>query len=95
MTRSLALELGPHGIRVNSVHPGVIETPMVQATPPASAERLRQAVARQPIARMGRSEEIASAVLFFASDESSFCTGAQLVVDGGCGHRLMSPGIPR
>jgi 3alpha(or 20beta)-hydroxysteroid dehydrogenase len=83
MTRSLALELGARGVRVNSVHPGVIETPMVQATHPGSAERLRKAVARQPIARMGRPDEIANAVLFFASDESSFCTGASLVVDGG------------
>jgi 3alpha(or 20beta)-hydroxysteroid dehydrogenase len=83
MTRSLALELGERGIRVNSVHPGVIETPMVKETHQRSAERLRKAVARQPIARMGRPEEIANAVLFFASDESSFCTGASLVVDGG------------
>jgi len=83
MTRSLALELGGRGIRVNSVHPGVIETPMVQKTPASSAERLRRAVARQPIARMGRPEEIANAVLFFASDESSYCTGTSLVVDGG------------
>lgn len=83
MTRSLALELGPRGIRVNSIHPGIIETPMVKNTPPRSMERLRNAVARQPIARMGRPEEIANAAVFFASDESSFCTGASLVVDGG------------
>jgi len=83
MTRSLAIELGPQNIRVNSVHPGIIETPMVKNTPPRSMERLRKAVARQPIARMGRPEEIANAAVFFASDESSFCTGAALVVDGG------------
>ena len=83
MTRSLALELGERGIRVNSVHPGITETPLVKASPPGSAERLRRAVARQPIARMGRPEEIANAALFFASDESSYCTGASLVVDGG------------
>lgn len=83
ITRSLALELGGRGIRVNSIHPGIIETPMVKHTPPSSMERLRKAVARQPIARMGRPEEIANAALFFASDESSFCTGASLVVDGG------------
>jgi 3alpha(or 20beta)-hydroxysteroid dehydrogenase len=81
LTRSLALELGGRGIRVNSVHPGIIETPTVK-TSPAQA-RLRKAIARQPIARMGRPEEIAAAVLFFASDESSYCTGSSLLVDGG------------
>jgi 3alpha(or 20beta)-hydroxysteroid dehydrogenase len=81
LTRSLALELGELGIRVNSVHPGVIETPLVKASP--VQERLRKAIARQPIPRMGRPEEVANAVLFFASDESSYCTGASLVVDGG------------
>jgi 3alpha(or 20beta)-hydroxysteroid dehydrogenase len=83
MTRSLALELGGRGIRVNSVHPGIIETPMVAKNTGKSMARLQAAVARQPIARMGRPEEIANAVVFFASDESSFCTGASLVVDGG------------
>lgn len=83
MTRSLALELGARGIRVNSIHPGIIETPMVAKDAGKPMERLRKAVARQPIARMGRPEEIANAALFFASDESSYCTGASLVVDGG------------
>lgn len=83
MTRSLALELGARNIRVNAVHPGIIATPMVQKNTGRSMARLEQAVARQPIARMGRPEEIAQAALFFASDESSFCTGASLVVDGG------------
>jgi 3alpha(or 20beta)-hydroxysteroid dehydrogenase len=83
MTRSLALELGDRNIRVNSIHPGIIATPMVEQTPSKSMARLLAAVARQPIKRMGRPEEIANAALFFASDESSFCTGASLVVDGG------------
>jgi 3alpha(or 20beta)-hydroxysteroid dehydrogenase len=83
MTRSLALELGGRGIRVNSVHPGIIETPMVAKNTGKSMARLQAAVARQPIARMGRPDEIANAIVFFASDESSFCTGASLVVDGG------------
>ena len=81
LTRAFALELGAEGIRVNSVHPGIIETPLVKASP--VLERLNKAVARQPIARMGRPEEIANAVLFFASDESAYCTGTSLVVDGG------------
>jgi 3alpha(or 20beta)-hydroxysteroid dehydrogenase len=83
MTRALALELGPRNIRVNSVHPGIIATPMVAKTPAASMARLQAAVAKQPIARMGAPQEIAAAVLFLASDEASFCTGSALVVDGG------------
>jgi 3alpha(or 20beta)-hydroxysteroid dehydrogenase len=81
LTRALALELGGRGVRVNSVHPGIIETPLVKSSPVQA--RLQKAVARQPIPRMGRPEEIAEAVLFFASDESSYCTGSALVVDGG------------
>lgn len=83
ITRSLALELGARNIRVNAVHPGIIATPMVMKNTGPSMERLQKAVARQPIARMGKPEEIAQAVVFFASDESAFCTGASLVVDGG------------
>ena len=83
MTKALAMELGDRGIRVNSIHPGIIETPMLQAAPEATKARLRQAAAHFPIPRLGRPEEIANAVLFFASDESSYCTGTSLVVDGG------------
>jgi 3alpha(or 20beta)-hydroxysteroid dehydrogenase len=83
LTRSLALELGDDGIRVNSIHPGIIGTPLVLSIPPKFMARLDSAIARQPIKRMGRPEEIANAALFFASDESSYCTGSSLVVDGG------------
>jgi len=83
MTRALALELGARNVRVNAVHPGIIATPMVMKNTGSSMARLEAAVARQPIARMGRPEEIANGVLFFASDESAFCTGASLVIDGG------------
>lgn len=84
MTKALALELGDRGIRVNSVHPGIVETTHDRPamTPPQMA-RLQKAIARQPIQRMARAEEIANAVLFFACDESSYCTGSQLLVDGG------------
>jgi 3alpha(or 20beta)-hydroxysteroid dehydrogenase len=81
LTRSLALELGDRGIRVNSVHPGIIDTELVRAS--RAQERLDKAIARQPIARRGTPDEVAKAVLFFASDESSYCTGASLLVDGG------------
>jgi 3alpha(or 20beta)-hydroxysteroid dehydrogenase len=83
MTKALALELGDRGIRVNSVHPGIVDATYNRGMPPAAMERLRGAVARQPIKRMARVEEIANAVLFFASDESSYCTGSELLVDGG------------
>jgi 3alpha(or 20beta)-hydroxysteroid dehydrogenase len=83
MTRTAALEVGGRGIRVNSVHPGVIETPMVANAPAAIRERIDRLMAHQPIPRAGRPEEVAYAVLFFASDESSYCTGSSLVIDGG------------
>jgi 3alpha(or 20beta)-hydroxysteroid dehydrogenase len=83
MTQVAALELGPQGIRVNSIHPGVIATPMLDAAPPETLERLRRVLDRQPIARMGTAEEVAYLALYLASDESSYCTGAQFVIDGG------------
>jgi 3alpha(or 20beta)-hydroxysteroid dehydrogenase len=83
MTKVAALELGAHGIRVNSIHPGVIATPMVDAAPPETLERLQRVLARQPIPRMGTPEEVAYLVLYLASDESSYCTGSQFVIDGG------------
>lgn len=83
LTRTVALESGELNVRVNSVHPGFIETPMVAKGGAASRARLAQAMSWQPLPRYGRPEEVAAAVLFFASDESSFCTGTSLVVDGG------------
>jgi 3alpha(or 20beta)-hydroxysteroid dehydrogenase len=83
MTKALALELGDRGIRVNSVHPGIVDATHDRGMPPAAMARIQKAVERQPIKRMARVEEIANAVLFFASDESSYCTGSELLVDGG------------
>ncbi|MFT4055688.1 MAG: glucose 1-dehydrogenase [Novosphingobium sp.] len=83
LTKSLALELGPLGIRVNAVHPGIIDTPPVKALPEHVLDQLLQAVANQPIARLGLPHDVAQAALFFASDMSAYCTGASLVVDGG------------
>jgi len=83
MTRTAALELGRRGIRVNSIHPGVIATPMLDAAPPETLERLQRMLDRQPIPRMGTAEEVAYLALYLASDESSYCTGAQFVIDGG------------
>ncbi len=83
LTRTVALEAGGRGIRVNAVHPGVIETPMVARAPAEIRARLDRLMARQPIPRAGTPLEIAYAVLFLAGDESSYCTGSSLVVDGG------------
>ncbi|MFD3582417.1 SDR family NAD(P)-dependent oxidoreductase [Streptomyces sp. NPDC058683] len=83
LTRSMAIDLGPLGIRVNSLHPGVIDTPLVRSIGEARAARLARTVGRQPLARMGRSEEVAAMALFLASDEASYCTGSQFTADGG------------
>jgi 3alpha(or 20beta)-hydroxysteroid dehydrogenase len=83
LTRTVALEAGGRGIRVNAVHPGVIETPMVAQAPAEIRARLDRLMTRQPIPRTGTALEVAYAVLFFAGEESSYCTGSSLVVDGG------------
>lgn len=96
MTKVAALELGPHGVRVNSVHPGNIDTPMVNPQG-ASAEQLNQGLAWFPAQRVGAAVEAANCFVFLASDESSFCMGAELVVDGGLisGHYYFGlPGAP-
>lgn len=77
MTRTAARELGPLGIRVNSVHPGVIDTPML---PTDRGDNLAGAT---PLGRVGDAEEAAAVVLFLLSDASSYVNGAQLTVDGG------------
>ncbi len=82
LTETLALEWAPQGITVNAIAPGAIDTPMTSATS-SSEEALEQLSKRIPLGRMGRPEEIAAAVVFFASDEASYVTGATLVVDGG------------
>jgi 3alpha(or 20beta)-hydroxysteroid dehydrogenase len=78
MTAAAALELARYKIRVNSIHPGVIDTPMLGDF--ADNERVLR---RTPMRRMGTPEEIANVALFLASDESSYMTGAHVVVDGG------------
>ncbi len=80
MTRAAALELAPRGIRVNSVHPGAIDTPMVAANP---QDMVAAVIAATPLQRIGRPEEVAEVALFLASDASSYMTGAAVPVDGG------------
>jgi 3alpha(or 20beta)-hydroxysteroid dehydrogenase len=81
MTKTAAIELGSAGIRVNSVHPGGIETPMTSPVG-ASSEPGAQEYS-YPIPRIGRPEEVAQLVLWLASDKSSYSTGAEFLVDGG------------
>ena len=92
MTKTAAIELGQHGIRVNSVHPGGVDTPMLGGDELGHMAE-RDPFEAQPIARIAQPEEIARLVLFLASDESSYSTGAEFVADGGrmAGHR--DPGI--
>jgi len=79
LTVSLARELGPKGIRVNAVAPGIIETDMMKAVP---REVIDPLIARIPLARLGKPEDIANAFVFLASDEASYITGVVLSVDG-------------
>jgi len=80
MTRAVALAYANQGIRVNSVHPGYIDTPLLAGIPQEMYDGL---VALHPIGRLGTSEEVATYVLFLLSDDASFVTGSQGVVDGG------------
>lgn len=81
MTKAAAIQLSPLGIRVNSVHPGVIETPMV--TEGDSYEVIKKLSKQIPIRRMAKFEEVSNLVLYLASDESSYSTGSEFVIDGG------------
>jgi 3alpha(or 20beta)-hydroxysteroid dehydrogenase len=93
MTKTAAIELGVHGIRVNSLHPGGVNTFMTNPTgePEAVVDTWFHNIA---LGRVGRPEELANMALFLASDESSYCTGAEFVVDGGwtCGD--LTPQLP-
>ena len=81
LTKVAALELGCDGIRVNSIHPGGVDTPMVNAAGVETEEA--GAFSNVPLGRIGRPDEIARLALFLASDESSYCTGSEFIADGG------------
>ncbi len=78
MTKTAAVELARKGVRVNSIHPGVIETPMLTGLP-----NVDKVARRTPLGRSAEAIEVANLALFLASDESSYSTGAEFVVDGG------------
>ena len=81
VTKSVALDVAPHGIRVNSIHPGFIDTDMTKG--------LESSWVQIPMGRSAQPSEVSNLVLFLASDESSYCTGAEFVIDGG-----LTIGIP-
>jgi 3alpha(or 20beta)-hydroxysteroid dehydrogenase len=83
MTRSAAVELGRHGIRVNSIHPGYIETAMLHQVPGVDAGRMEDMLRRVPLGRVAMPEEVAKLALFLACDDSSYSTGCEFVIDGG------------
>ena len=81
-TKAAAIQYAKEGIRVNSVHPGSIDTPMARESL-TSPESRRESEARTPLGRTAHPDEVAYGVLFLASDESSFMTGSEMVIDGG------------
>ena len=82
-TKATAIQYAKDNIRANSVHPGIIETDMTLPTILTDEEARRERIARTPIGRIGLPDDVAYGVLFLASDESSFMTGSELVIDGG------------
>jgi len=98
LSRQLAVEWGPHGVRSNVLSPGLVRTPMSESfyTTPGVAERRAAAI---PLGRIGTPEDMAHVVMFLASDRAGFVTGQEIIVDGGLEHMLMSlvprPGFER
>ncbi|WP_142828426.1 glucose 1-dehydrogenase [Planococcus soli] len=82
MTKSAAIEFGKEGIRVNSVHPGIIETPMIRKS------RVSQLAKKIPLQRTAQPVEVSNLVVYLASDESNYATGSEFVIDGGLTAKL-------
>jgi len=82
MTEALAIELAPYNIRVNAISPGMIETPMIDPVK-QDPKAMEGILARVPMQRVGKPEEVSNLVLFLASEESSYMTGSTVVIDGG------------
>src|SRR5256885_2288295 len=90
MTREIAVEYARKGIRCNALCPGPIETPLLMQLLSDEAKRLRRFV-HIPMGRLGQADELAKAALFLASDDSSYMTGASLIVDGGITAAYVTP----
>ena len=86
MTKSAAIELGAEGIRVNSIHPGIIETPMIMQEDAKDA--VRELAKNVPLKRTAQPVEVSNLVVYLASDESSYSTGSEFVIDGGMTAKL-------
>ena len=82
LTEALAVELAPYNITVNAIAPGIIETPMIDPVK-QDPKTLEGILARVPLRRVGRPEEISNMVVFLASDASSYMTGSIVIIDGG------------
>ena len=93
LTKQLAAEGAPYGIRVNCISPGMIETPATRGDLLADDHPMRRIAAAIPLGRVGRADEAAKCALFLASDEASYVTGANLVVDGGWSAVLPGAGV--
>ena len=85
LTRSLAKELGPRGIRVNAINPGMVETEGVHAAGIAESDMRKQVEAQTPLGRIGQPQDIATAAVFLASPDSAWITGETLTIAGGYG----------
>jgi 3alpha(or 20beta)-hydroxysteroid dehydrogenase len=83
MTKVAARELAPFGIRVNSIHPGLIETAMLHQVPGFDAGGLEERLSTIPLGRIAQPDEVAKLALFLASDDSSYSTGSEFLIDGG------------
>ena len=90
MTKDAAVDLGPAGVRVNSIHPGYIATAMADYGAEAAEATVEDLGAQYPLGRVGEPEDVANLALFLASDESAYITGTEMVIDGGANAGMIS-----
>ncbi|MEM2714533.1 MAG: SDR family oxidoreductase, partial [Candidatus Bathyarchaeia archaeon] len=83
VTRLCAIDYAKHNIRINSISPGFIDTPLLQSIWKEAPEHAKELLKSVPLGRLGRPEEVASLITFLLSDEASYITGANIIIDGG------------